>query len=136
MCQDWGKERGGGNIFCEGISVGYGDDFNGLNGFAVEHLPLGGSVKLLATFVGKVLPLSGSVLHTFHRRAISYGHTQTTSDVHHPFIRPGGFTRDTENSENCSLTSMGGPSTCETSQLVSQVDGPPILPLPPQCSLP
>ena len=53
-------------VFSYGISVGYLDNFDDLNDLNLERIPLGGSMKFLATFVGKSLPLSGKGIHTFH----------------------------------------------------------------------
>jgi hypothetical protein len=49
---------------------------------------------------------------------------------------PSDHRRDAEYSENCPITSIRGPSTRETSRLVSGFSCPRILPLPSQCSLP
>jgi len=71
VCHRVGGGRGKWDIFSKGISGGYGHFFyrlNGLNGLNVERPCEAGSVKFLTTFVGRVLPLSGTQLHTFHRR--------------------------------------------------------------------
>jgi hypothetical protein len=51
--------------FSYGISVGYLDNFDDLNDLNLERIPLGGSMKFLTTFVGRVLPLSRKEIHSF-----------------------------------------------------------------------
>ena len=58
------------------ISVGYGYDFNDLNGFNVARVPSGGRVKFLTTFLGKSLPFSGELLHTFQ-----HGDSEDTENI-------------------------------------------------------
>ena len=65
MCQSRRKGSGEITIFSYGISVGYLDNFDDLSDLNVERIPLGGSMKLLTTFVGRVLPLSGRKIHGF-----------------------------------------------------------------------
>jgi len=81
VCQEGGKGEREDKIFSNGISVGYKYDLNSLNDLNVARVPWGRSMKFLTTFLGKVLPLSGKHLHTFH-----HGGSEDTEEL------PTGFT--------------------------------------------
>ena len=51
--------------------MGYLDNFDDLNDLNLERIPLGGSMKFLATFMGKVLPLSGKKIHTKNKNTVA-----------------------------------------------------------------
>jgi hypothetical protein len=128
VCQRRQKDGTKEKIFSNGISVGYTDDLNGLNGFDVERLPLGGSMKFLTTFVGRVFPLSGRKIRTFTaktprtQRAFGHGITQIHTDRTTRSLR----SLDARRSQRKNLESLHGTSLEGTSSklVLSSSDAP------------